>query len=213
MIIRDIMVTNIVSIPSTTSLYDARKIMDAHRIRRLPVIDKGKLVGVVTKSALDRTGPSELTTFSMHELGYLLGKITVEKAMRRDVVTVSPDMNIEKAVALAQSKNVGALIVIEDERVVGVVTYQDIIYHIFNPILGIGMRGSRIVIRKCNKGPDIERVIRAINELKIGITNLFIANLPEAGKQELIVHLDTEDSHTVINEVTKLGCTVEEVSR
>ena len=77
MIISDVMTTNVVSIPSHTSLAEARKILDAHHLRRLPVIDRGKLVGIVTKDALDRMGPSQLTTFSMHELGYLVNKITV----------------------------------------------------------------------------------------------------------------------------------------
>ena len=66
MIVADVMTTNVVSISSNTSLAEARRIMDAHRIRRLPVIDWGKLVGIVTKDALDRTGPSQLTTFSVH---------------------------------------------------------------------------------------------------------------------------------------------------
>lgn len=49
MFIRDVMTTNLVTIPSTTSLADARRIMDAHRIRRLPVVDKGKPVGMVSR--------------------------------------------------------------------------------------------------------------------------------------------------------------------
>jgi len=104
MIVADVMTTNVVSIPSNTSLAEARRIMDAHHIRRLPVIDRGKLVGIVTKDALDRTGPSQLTTFSMHELGYLINKITVKEVMHYEVVTVTPDMTVERAVALAQSK-------------------------------------------------------------------------------------------------------------
>jgi acetoin utilization protein AcuB len=52
MFIRDVMTTNVVTIPSSTSLADARRIMDAHRIRRLPVVDKGKLIGVVSRDTL-----------------------------------------------------------------------------------------------------------------------------------------------------------------
>jgi CBS domain-containing protein len=63
MLISDLMKTNIVSIPSTTSLAEARRIMDAHSIRRLPVIDRTRLVGIVTKDDLDKMGPSQLTTF------------------------------------------------------------------------------------------------------------------------------------------------------
>jgi acetoin utilization protein AcuB len=213
MIVADVMTTNVVSIPSNTSLAEARRIIDAHRIRRLPVIDRGKLVGVVTRDALDKAGPSKLTTFSIHELGYLLSKITVKEVMRHDVVTVPPTMTVEEAVALAQSRHVGALIVMEGEKVVGICTTNDFFYRILNPILGIGLPGSRIVVRNCNKGPDIEKIVAAVNKLKVGITNLFLIDLPEAGKHDLVLHLDTEDNSKIIAEMKKLGCKVEERMR
>ena len=107
MFIRDVMTTNVVTIPSSTSLADARRIMDAHRIRRLPVVDKGRLVGMVSRDTLDKAGPSKLTTFSMHELSYLLSKVTVKEVMKTDLVTVPPDATVEEAVTLAQSHKGG----------------------------------------------------------------------------------------------------------
>jgi len=213
MLVSDIMTTNVVSIPSNTSLAEARKIMDAHRIRRLPVIDRGKLMGIVTKDALDRTGPSQLTTFSIHELSYLLNKITVKEVMRREVVTVTPNMTVEEAVALAQSKQVGALVVTEGEKVVGIATTNDFFYKVLNPILGIGLPGSRIVVRNCHKTPDIEKIVSTINKLKVGITNLFLIDFPEVNKHDLVVHLDTEDSTKVIQAIKNLGCIVEPRAR
>jgi acetoin utilization protein AcuB len=68
----------------------------------------------VTKDDLDKMGPSQLTTFSVDELVYLLNKITVKDVMHRDVVTVSPDATIEGAVAIAQSRKVGSMIVVEN---------------------------------------------------------------------------------------------------
>ena len=213
MIVADVMTTNVVSIPSNTSLAEARRIIDVHRIRRLPVIDRGKLMGVVTRDALDKAGPSRLTTFSMHELGYLLSKITVKEVMRHEVVTVSPSMTVEEAVSLAQSKHVGALVVMEGERMVGICTTNDFFYRILNPILGIGLPGSRIVVRNCHKGQDIEKVVATVNKLNVGITNLFLINFPEAGKHDLVLHLDTPDSSKIIAQIKKLGCLVEERMR
>ena len=213
MIVADIMTTNVVSISSNTSLAEARRILDAHHFRRLPVIDRGKLVGVVTKDALDRMGPSQLTTFSVHELAYLVNKVTVKEVMRREVVTVMPDATIEEAVALAQSKRVGMLVVSEGDKVVGVATTNDFFYKIFNPILGINMPGTRIVIRNCNKGPDIEKVIAVINNLKVRIANLFLIDLPEVGKRDLVVHLDIEDCTKCIEGIRELGFQVEERQR
>lgn len=213
MIVDDVMSTNVVSISSHTSLAEARRILDAHGFRRLPVVDRGKLVGIVTKDALDRTGPSQLTTFSIHEMSYLLNKLTIEKAMRKEVVTVPRDATVEEAVALAQSKKVGSLLVVEDHKLVGIVTTNDFFYRVLNHILGIGMRGCRIVVRDCFNGPDVERVISAINKTGTGITTLFTIDLPEVQKHDLVVHLDTDDCKAAIEAIESLGYLVTERAR
>jgi len=211
MLVSDVMTTNVVSIPSGTNLAEANHIMEAHHFRRIPVIDRGKLVGIVSKDELDKSGPSKLTSFSIHEITYMLYKMTVDKIMKRDVVTAPPTMNVEQAVRLAQSKRVGALIVVEDGKVVGICTTNDLFYRICNPVLGIGMPGSRIVIRDCYKGPDIEKVISTINKAGVCILNLFVINLhlPDIDKHELIIHLDITDNNQVIEDISKLGFVTE----
>jgi len=74
MLVSDVMTTNVVSIPSGTNLAEANHIMEAHHFRRIPVIDRGKLVGIVSKDELDKSGPSKLTSFSIHEITYMLYK-------------------------------------------------------------------------------------------------------------------------------------------
>ncbi len=135
MLIRDIMTTSVVSIPSNTSLADARNIMEVHRIRRLPVIDKGRLVGIVTKTALDKAGPSQLTTFSKQELTYLLEKLTVKEVMNRDAVMISPDTSVDEAITLALARKSRSFLVIEQDHLVGIVTTYDFLYKVLNPIL------------------------------------------------------------------------------
>jgi acetoin utilization protein AcuB len=208
MLISDIMTTKVISISSTTTVAEARRIMEEHKIRRLPVIDNSKLVGVISKDGLDKMGPSQLTTFSVHEIVYLLNKITVKEIMKRDVVTVSPSATIEEAVAKAQAQKVGFLIIEENEKVIGVATTNDIFLGIFNPILGIGLPGSRILVVNCFKGPDIEKVISTLNRLKIGITNLFLSEFPSTAKHDLMVHLDTPDATTAAETIRGLGFSV-----
>jgi acetoin utilization protein AcuB len=141
MLIRDIMTTNVVSIPSTTSLADARRIMDVHRVKHLPVIDKEKLVGMVTLNALDKAGPSAITAFSKQELNYLLSRLTVKEIMSRDLVTISPDASVEEAVALARLNKSRSLLAIENSRLVGIVTTNDFFYNVLDRMLGIDQTG------------------------------------------------------------------------
>jgi acetoin utilization protein AcuB len=135
MLIRDIMTTDIVSIPSTISLAEARRRMNACRIKHLPVVDKEKLVGIVTRRALEKAGPSELTTFSKQELNYLLNRLTVKEVMSRDLVTISPDATVEEAVALARLNRARVFLVMDDNKLAGIVTSSDFFYRVLNPML------------------------------------------------------------------------------
>ena len=138
----DLMTTNVITIPSDMSLSEARRVMDANRLRRLPVVDRGKLVGIVTKDGLEKSGPSQLTTFSVHELSYLLNKIKVRDVMREDVLTGTPDMTLKEAAAAAQSKSVGSVVVLDGDKVVGIMTTNDIFYKVLNPMLGLEVPDS-----------------------------------------------------------------------
>jgi len=213
MFISDVMTCNVITIPSSTSLAEARRIMDAHRMRRLPVVDRGKLVGIVTRDALDRAGPSQLTSFSIHDITRLLNKLTVTEVMGRDLVTVSPDATVEEAVTVAQGKKVGALLVVDDGRLVGIATTNDFFYRILNPILGIGKPGSRLVVRNCQGTKDIEKIVAAVNKLGLEVITMFMVPVPERESNSFVVHLRSDDPTNLITELQLLGFTVERRAR
>jgi acetoin utilization protein AcuB len=128
--------------------------------------------------------------------------------MHKDVVAVPPETTLEEAVAIAQTRKIGSLVISENDRVIGIATTNDIFMAILNPLLGIGMTGSRIVVINCFSGPDIERVIGVINNLKVAITNLFVSEFPIAKKHDLFIHLAAEDASEVARAIEKLGFSV-----
>jgi acetoin utilization protein AcuB len=207
MFVKDIMTMNVVTIPSNTSVSDAKRIMEAHRIRRLPIVDRGKLVGMVTEHRLEAYTPSKATTLSVWEIGYLLGNTPVKDIMEKNVVTVTPDMTVEEVLALAQKKGVGALPVLEDGRVVGIVTTNDFFYKIANPVLGIGMPGTRVEV--IGRGDDkvIENVVSLANRQGIRIITIHVLNIPESPeeKKDIVIHLDTEDTSKFVEELKSKG--------
>ena len=207
MFVKDIMTMNVVTIPSNTSISDAKRIMEAHRIRRLPIVDRGKLVGIVTEHRLEAFTPSKATTLSVWEIGYLLGNTPVKEIMEKNVVTATPDMTVEEVLALAQEKKAGALPVLEDGRLVGIVTTNDFFYKIANPVLGIGMPGTRIEV--IGRGDDkvIENVVSLANREGIRIITIHVLNLPESPqeKKDIVIHLDIEDTTKIVEELKTKG--------
>ena len=107
--VRNIMSSPVVTVTSDMPVLEAAKYMKEKRIERLPVVDGGKLQGIVTKDRVLRASPSMATSLSLHEIHYLFAKLTVKEIMQRDVTTVTPDTTVENAVRLAQEKRVGCL--------------------------------------------------------------------------------------------------------
>ncbi|MBE9501957.1 MAG: CBS domain-containing protein [Dehalococcoidia bacterium] len=209
--IRDIMTYNVVTVPSNTPVNHASEIMRTHRFERLPVVDKGKLVGIVTKDRLLRAAPSSATSLSVWELTYLLSKMTVAEIMERDVITVTPDTSVESAVALAQEKRVGSLPVVEDDRVVGIVTTNDFFLKIFNVMLGVGEAGTRLTIRNCPTAEALTQICDVIHGHKADIVTMSYVRFPGRDEKDVVVHLDegVDEARRIVEDLEAAGYSVE----
>jgi acetoin utilization protein AcuB len=205
MLIRDVMTTNVVTVPSNTSISDAKRIMEAHRIQRLPVVDKGKLMGIVTARRLESVSPSKATSLTVWEMTYLLNTTPVKEIMEKEVVTVSPDTTSEEAVAIAQSNKVGCLVVVDDGQVVGITTTNDFFYKIVNPILGLGDPGTRIEVIGVGSGKALEEVISTVNRHGLEIITLHIEVLPDKAEKDICIHVDSGDIKELVSELKAKG--------
>lgn len=215
--IKDLMSYNVITIPSDTSITEAKRIMAAHHIRRLPVVDKGKLVGIVTERSVEHVSPSKLTSLSVGELNYLLDSTLVKEIMTKEVVTVMPDTDAEEAVAIAQKHKVGSVVVAEDNKIVGIATTNDLFYKIINPLLGINIPGNRIEITNgivTGKGyRQLEKIISIIHEFGFKIITLHIEGPPEKGIRDVCFHLNDGDVTKLNKELENQGYKVRIRSR
>ena len=204
--IRDIMSTNVVAVDEKTSIHDARKIMDAHKIRRLPVLKKDKLVGLVTKHILLEASPSLATALSIHELQYLLAKMTVKDIMVKNPYTISPDMPVEEALQLGQEMGYGGFPVVEDGRLVGVVTESDIV-RIMTRVLGVREKGRRIDIKVNKDFGNMQRIMKILDENKTLLLSLMTLP-PEDNGWLIFLRLKSEDAEPIARELKSSGFNV-----
>ena len=132
--IRNWMTPNPLTVTSDTLLMDAKKLMATNNIRRLPVVDKkGRLKGLLTRHLIIEAMPSGATTLSVHELHYLLEKLTVGEVMQKDPLTVGPNDLVQNVILLGHQKGIGAFPVVEDGKLVGIVTESEI----FNAVMSL----------------------------------------------------------------------------
>ena len=210
MLVRDIMTNNVISIPSDTPVLEAERIMEFHKFERLPVVDRGKLVGLITKDNLLKASPSEATSFSRGELLYLLSKLTVKDIMVKKVVTVSPNTTVEKAAAVAQKNKVGCLPIVEGKRVVGIVTTNDFFYKILNPLFGIGEAGKRIIVKGGADAAQIQKVLDTVRKSDIEVKSFCSLKSRGAGSDDIVLHLNTKNVSKLIKQLKEQGLKVEE---
>ncbi len=126
-LVKDWMTSNPVTAAADMALPEAHKLMKDRRIRRLPVVDaQGKLLGIVTRGDIRGAEPSEATSLSIFEINYLLAKLTLERIMTKEPVTVSQDTSVGEAARVMLQKKIAGLPVVEKGKVVGIITESDI---------------------------------------------------------------------------------------
>ncbi|HMK09568.1 MAG TPA: CBS domain-containing protein [Anaerolineales bacterium] len=141
---------------------DAVRLMHNEHIRRAPVVDsRGRLLGMVSEMDLLKASPSEATTLSIFEVTYLLSKITVERVMTRDVITVTEPTPIEEAARIMADNKIGGLPVMRGREVVGIVTETDL-FRIFLELLGAREAGVRLAALVANRPGELAKLTAAV---------------------------------------------------
>ncbi|MGH2521604.1 MAG: CBS domain-containing protein [Anaerolineales bacterium] len=126
-LVKDWMSREVVTISPETVLPEAHKLLMEKRIRRLPVVKDGRLVGIVTRSDIRGAQPSSASSLSVWELNYLLARLKVEEIMTPDPKAVSPETTIGDAARLMLEHKIGGLPVVDaGGQVVGIITESDI---------------------------------------------------------------------------------------
>jgi acetoin utilization protein AcuB len=212
MLVVDLMTKDLITVTRETPVLDALKIMHQRNFRRLPVVDEdGRPVGVVSERSIEELKPSGIPI--LWQSGSWASKHTVGEVMSKRVVSVKPTDTVEFATHKAQTNKVGSLLVLEDNKIVGIVTTNDIFYKIVNPTLGIDEPGTRIVIVGGGAIRNAIDILTAINKMGVGVKIIWSVISPTNQKSNLVVHLDTDDARNVTGELTRMGYETRVVNR
>ena len=125
--VSDLMSRIVISTQGTTPVLEARALMQKERIRHLLVVDDGRLSGIVTDRDIRLNMASPATSLSVWELNHLLARLTVDTVMTRNVIVVDPARDAREAARIMIDHKVGALPVIEGERLLGIITETDLL--------------------------------------------------------------------------------------
>lgn len=163
MLIKGRMSSPVITVEPNLPIMDALKLMKSKGIRRTPVMQDGKLVGIISDKDLLNATPSDANSLSVWELNYLLGKITVGEIMTKVVFTVTEDTPIEEAAHLMASEKIGGLPVMSDGHLVGLITETDL-FRIFLELMGAQQEGVRVTALVPDKVGKLDALTHAIAE-------------------------------------------------
>lgn len=161
MLIGERMSYPVFSVSPTLPINDALLKMRKEHIRRMPVIENGKLVGIISDKDLLNASPSPATSLSIWELNYLLSKIKVEDVMTQNVLTVTEDTPIEEGARIMADNKIGGLPVIRGEEVIGIITETDL-FKIFLELMGAREKGVRVTVLIKNVPGQLAKLTESI---------------------------------------------------
>ncbi len=172
MLVKDRMTSDPVVITTDTSLKEALEIVRSKPFRHLPVLDEnGKLVGIVTEKSLVYASPTSTTALSVFEVDYILSRTKVGQIIQGSVVTVGPDWPVEEAARVMVDRRIGCLPVVEDDKLVGIISDTDI-FRVFVEGMGGGHPSLRITVVVPEKVGSLARITSRVVALGGNIYSL-----------------------------------------
>ncbi len=204
MFVEQRMTSNPITINSTATIADASELMRSNQFRRLPVVDNGKLVGLVTDRDLRAVSASPATTLSIFELNYLLAKMQIKDIMQKKVVTIQADATVEEAALLLYNHKIGGLVVVDEKGAVsGVITETDI-FKCFVDVMGLVEGKTRLTIDVTDQVGVLHEITEVFTTMNINISSMVTYTLPD-GKKEMVIRADISDTKELSQQLMALG--------
>ena len=198
------MTPNPITIESTAGVTEAWDLMRSHKIKRLPVVDNGNVVGIVTDRDLRSVSPSTATTLSIFEMNYLLGKVLVKDIMHKDVVTIDVGATIEEAALAMSNHHIAGLVVINSAgTVLGIITETDI-FNSFVDVMGLKEGKTRLTFRVSNQVGVLHDITQVFKDMNVNISSL-ATYVTEDGSAELVIRTNIQDTKALTERLAAIG--------
>ncbi len=200
------MTRQVVTIEREASLRRARRIMENRQIRHLPVVDKDRLIGLVTDRDIRAAAPSSAANIAPEVREEFLDHLKIGHVMTKKVLSTTPEMSIEEAALLMRRHKISCLPVLEGERLVGIITETDI-FKVFLEVLGVEESSARLEMPFDRRPGFVAELCRIIDEQGGHLMSLLTVS-GEEGREVLILRVDTANPTSLCQAFQQAGFTV-----
>lgn len=205
MLVGDRMSRPVITVSPEEPIHDVLVLFKRERIRRAPVVKNGKLIGIVSQTDLLNASPSPVTSLSVWELNYLLSKVTISRVMSKKVRTVEADTPIEEAARIMADNKIGGLPVMNNGRVVGIITETDL-FKVFLEMMGARQKATRVTAIINDLRGELAKLTKAVASAGGNFISLGMFTGPEAGTNVVtfkVLGMKKEEVKNALGKVVK----------
>jgi acetoin utilization protein AcuB len=196
---------NPVFVDEGDSMKKAMDLLKEHEIRHLPVLKDGeRLVGILSERDIKQASPSPATALEIREIYYLLDKVKVKQIMTRRPYTVSSSAPIEEAALIIREKKIGCLPVVDDGKLVGILTETDII-DAFIEGMGVNGPGYRLELVLQNRPGTLFELLKLLKDFGANVVSVATAAHEDPGKIINILRIEARNYKVVKAAIKKSG--------
>jgi acetoin utilization protein AcuB len=142
MLIKEWMSRSVVTIDDDESLNDAITLFQTRVISMLPVLKKGKLVGIITDGDVKKAAPSDATTLDKFEMTSLIDSLSIKSVMSQPVFTIQENYTVDEAAGIMLKKGISGMPVLDNQgEIKGIITKSDI-FRCFVSFTGVSKKGQ-----------------------------------------------------------------------
>ncbi len=187
------------------SMKKAMDLLKEHEIRHLPVLKDGeRLVGILSERDIKQASPSPATALEIREIYYLLDKVKVKQIMTRRPYTISSSAPIEEAAMILREKKIGCLPVVDDGKLVGILTETDII-DAFIEGMGVNGPGYRIELVLQNRPGKLLELLKLLKDFEANVVSVATAAHEDPEKIINILRIEARNYKVVKAAIKKSG--------
>ena len=214
MFVANRMTKNPITVEPSTPVNEAAKLMKRRSIRRLPVVENGSLVGIISDRDIMRVAPSPATTLSKFEIMSLLDKITVSEIMAKDVVSLPDTATIEEAALVMYNEKLSGLPVVSSMgAVVGIITETDV-FKTFVDVMGLADGKTRITLDVVDKIGVVKELAGIIADAGFNIDSMVTCKQASlAGHFEIVIRVDADNVEEITAKIEEKGYNVVHVAK
>lgn len=211
MLVQDIMQTKLVTATLDMPLMKVLRLLQGRGFRHVPVVENAALVGIISDRDVKQSMVSAATSAEGRERDHLIERLTAGQIMTRPVRTIGPMFTVEDAVKLMVTHRISAVPVIEDERLVGIVTETDVL-RLFARVMGVLEPSSRMEVLVRDRERGLGDVVRIVEDSGARISSIVTLGTA-GGAREIVLRLATIDPGAAIKALTAAGFTVKDGAR